>query len=237
MRSASTTESSSSLRPPTGGLAVFEIAAVNADKPSLSREVLLDRIAQFHPTHPIGQALLASGITNCAVCVTSKPFFVDKSELFPDCRFVIGADTAVRLIDSKYYVDKTAASNVASETISTTSIVGSQQSAVLNMVAALSKIVYNGCSFIVGGRIKQVAPSPVVSGASSNSPVSSLSSSMDTFETWTDLEQSSPTAQNLPQPIKRMFRSLSEAQFRSDLSSTKIRNQAAATASAQSKLK
>lgn len=186
------------------GVSVFEIAAVNADKPSLSREVLLQRIAQFHPTHPIGKTLQTSGINNYCICVTSKPFFVDKSDFFPGCRFVIGADTAVRLIDSKYYVDKSDALSGDVEE--------QQARAGLNMVTALSKIVAsNGCSFIVGGRVKQGASTP-------------------TFETWSDLERGSPVARLLPQSIKRVFKSLSEAQFRADISSTDIRNAKVAAA-------
>lgn len=213
MRNISTVVSDEPSGMPSGApsaLVVFEIAAINADKPSLSKEILRARIAQFHPTHPIGQAIIASGISNHAVCITSKPYFVDKSEFFPRCRFVIGVDTAVRLIDSKYYTDKSITSESSSSTMDT------QQNSVLNMITALNKISFNGCSFIVGGRVKQ--------------GITTQSSDRNAFETWSDLQQSSSIGQNLPHSIMSMFTSLSEAQFRADISSTELRKAATATA-------
>ncbi|CAM9594504.1 unnamed protein product [Ectocarpus fasciculatus] len=52
-----------------------------------------------------------------------------QARLFPGCAFVVGADTAKRIIDPRYY--------------------GNSQ---VEMVSALSEIRHLGCSFIVGGR-------------------------------------------------------------------------------------
>mmetsp|Transcript_11965 Transcript_11965/g.15090 ORF Transcript_11965/g.15090 Transcript_11965/m.15090 type:complete len:486 (-) Transcript_11965:395-1852(-) len=99
---------------------VFEIAAFNADKPPLDKEVLESRLEQF---------------TNVSiehswnVVVTKVPLFIEKARLFPNCTFVIGADTVTRLIDPKYYHDDQ-----------------------LEMINALSEIQVLGCKFIVGGR-------------------------------------------------------------------------------------
>ena len=109
---------------------VFEISALNADKPPLSKEEILRRVNQFAKGTPMDKALREAGITNVAVCVTSKPFFVEKADLFPGCRFIMGADTTLRLLQSKYY--------------------GNSHE---NMIASVSNIVTgNKCSFVVGGR-------------------------------------------------------------------------------------
>jgi hypothetical protein len=67
----------------------FELSAVNADKPELPREEVERRAAQFAGVGP--------------VWVTRAPTFAKKAELFPGAAFVLGWDTAVRVIDPKYY--------------------------------------------------------------------------------------------------------------------------------------
>ncbi len=71
----------------------FEISIANVDKPSLTANEVERRLLQF-PDDP--------------VWVTNAPTFADKARLFPGCRFVIGADTALRLFDEKYYEDASA---------------------------------------------------------------------------------------------------------------------------------
>lgn len=115
-------------------MVVFEMAAINADKPPLAREEVHSRLKQFDAQSELFRQY---NITNFAVCVTSEPLFVGKSGLFRECSFVIGADTLARLIDPKYY--------------------GSggrdgDSTAVLGLVSALMEICSNGCSFVVGGR-------------------------------------------------------------------------------------
>jgi len=105
-------------RPPPA--AVFEIAAFNADKPPLARPALEARLQQF--TNSTLE-------TSWAVVVTKVPLFIEKARLFPNCTFVVGADTATRLIDPKYYHGDP-----------------------LEMINALSEIAVLGCRFVVGGR-------------------------------------------------------------------------------------
>jgi hypothetical protein len=69
----------------------FEISVTNVDKPPLSGETVRRRLAQF-----AGKS---------SVELTRAPTFVEKSRLFPGVTFVIGADTAERLIAPKYYGD------------------------------------------------------------------------------------------------------------------------------------
>lgn len=99
---------------------VFEIAAFNADKPPIAKEALEDRLKQF---------VSGSVDESWNVVVTKVPLFIEKARLFPNCSFVIGADTLTRLIDPKYYSNDE-----------------------LEMVNALSEIQVLGCKFVVGGR-------------------------------------------------------------------------------------
>lgn len=67
----------------------FELSLANVDKPELSLEEARRRLSQF-----AGRA---------EVWITRAPRFVDKAALFPGCTFVVGVDTALRLVDPRYY--------------------------------------------------------------------------------------------------------------------------------------
>ncbi|CAN8266991.1 unnamed protein product [Cochlearia groenlandica] len=99
-----------------GGYPCFEISAINADKPPLSVGVIKDRVKQFE----------AVGKT---VIVSNQPFFYKKAELFPGSSFVIGADTASRLVNAKYY-----------------------EGSYKRMLEVLGDCKRTGCTFLVGGR-------------------------------------------------------------------------------------
>lgn len=67
----------------------FEIAVVNADKPPLADEEVRRRLAQFAWRAP--------------VWLTRQPTFPGKARLFPGAAFVVGADTAARVVDPRFY--------------------------------------------------------------------------------------------------------------------------------------
>lgn len=69
---------------------IFELTISNPDKGLLSREEVLRRLKQFQET---GLPLILS----------MKSRFVDKAAIFQNCTFVVGYDTAVRLVNPKYY--------------------------------------------------------------------------------------------------------------------------------------
>lgn len=94
----------------------FELSVHNVDKVPLSAEEVRRRLAQF--------------AGRWRIVLTDAPLFVDKAHLFPGCTFVIGYDTARRLVDPVYYAD--------------------QES---QMRAALADIRAVGCSFLVAGRL------------------------------------------------------------------------------------
>ncbi len=68
----------------TGLHGLFELSCANVDKPDLPEHEILRR---------------ASAIKDIPVALTHAPRFVQKAELFPKTTFVLGTDTAARLID------------------------------------------------------------------------------------------------------------------------------------------
>ncbi|CAM6008971.1 unnamed protein product [Sphagnum balticum] len=99
-----------------GTMPCFEISAINADKPPLGLGDVKDRVKQFRN---IGKNLV----------LTNQPYFYKKAELFPDSTFVVGVDTAIRLMNPKYYGE--------SKT---------------RMLEVLLGIHQQGCDFMVAGR-------------------------------------------------------------------------------------
>ena len=132
---------------------MLELSIANVDKPELAYAEVLARLAT----------------TSLPVFVTRAATFVEKARLFPGCRFAIGYDTAVRLLDPAYY--------------------GGDEAAVSQALAELER---SSCRFYVAGRVQQ-----------------------DRFATLKDLE--------LPRRFAHLFIEVPETLFRSDLSSTSIR--------------
>jgi hypothetical protein len=100
----------------TGAATVFELSILNVDKPSLAADEIRHRLVPFE-----GRA---------EVWLTRAPTFAEKSELFPGVTFVIGSDTALRLIQTRFYS-------------------GSEE----RMMAALENIRARSCRFLVAGRV------------------------------------------------------------------------------------
>ncbi len=81
----------------------FEISVTNVDKPPLAGSTVRARIAQFAWKSPVE--------------LTRAPTFLDKSRLFPRATFVIGVDTAERLVAPRYYGDDEERMHLALEEI------------------------------------------------------------------------------------------------------------------------
>jgi hypothetical protein len=94
----------------------FEISVTNVDKPPLASETVRHRLAQFAWKSPVE--------------LTRAPTFLEKSRLFRGATFVVGADTAERLVAPKYYGDDE-----------------------VRMHMALEEIANSGSSFLVAVRI------------------------------------------------------------------------------------
>jgi len=131
----------------------FELGVVNADKPPLDAAEVRRRLMQF---------------VGCGdLWLTREPNFVGKSALFPDTVFVVGVDTAVRIVDPRFYADTDA-----------------------TMRAALEALVHRHCCFLIAGRVDATG------------------------------QFQSPDERRWPAEFQQLFLCLSEAEFRSDLSST-----------------
>jgi hypothetical protein len=72
-----------------GKPAAFELSVANVDKPELTVDEVRHRLGQF-----VGRA---------EIWLTRAPRFVDKARLFPGATFALGADTAARLVEPRYY--------------------------------------------------------------------------------------------------------------------------------------
>jgi len=81
----------------------FEISVINVDKPPLASATVGHRLTQFAWRSP--------------VVLTRAPTFLEKARLFPRTTFVIGADTAQRLVAPRYYGDDEDRMHVALEEI------------------------------------------------------------------------------------------------------------------------
>ncbi|GAB4570749.1 MAG: hypothetical protein Kow0077_05630 [Anaerolineae bacterium] len=100
----------------TGREVVFELSVRNVDKPPLIEADVRQRLEQFfgHGT----------------IVVTTAPLFEEKALLMPGSIFVVGYDTATRLVSPRYYE-------------------GGQEA----MLASLERIRAQGCRFLVAGRM------------------------------------------------------------------------------------
>ncbi len=98
-----------------GAQMVYELSVTNVDKPPLSEEEVSQRLSQFKD--------------KARVVLTRAETYRKKARLFPGYAFVIGWDTAMRLVAPRYYGDDEAV-----------------------MLAALAEIWCAGCSFLVAGR-------------------------------------------------------------------------------------
>ena len=87
----------------------FEISIANVDKASLSYEEVFQRLKQFEHENYLTTAQ-KSGLAVEPICsgivLTCAPTFEKKLRLFPDCVFVVGADTITRINDLRFYHDQ-----------------------------------------------------------------------------------------------------------------------------------
>ena len=100
----------------TGQPVYFELPLVNADKAPIDLQVARRRWMQF------------AGVT--PLLFTRAPLFTMKADIFPNSTFILGVDTAKRLVQLRFYRHNPA-----------------------EMDAAFAKIRDAGCRFLVAGRM------------------------------------------------------------------------------------
>lgn len=93
----------------------FELSIHNVDKPQLKTDDAMRRMAQFAGRYPI--------------YLTNAPTFLEKARIFNGTTFIIGYDTAIRIVQPQYYHDSIA-----------------------EMESALREMRELGCRFVVAGR-------------------------------------------------------------------------------------
>ena len=148
----------------TGRLPGLELSVTNVDKAELGYREVIERVVPLRGEFPL--------------VITRAPTFQEKARLFPGACFVIGYDTASRLLQPEYYG-------------------GSMEA----MMQALVEISESGCRFLVAGRVQD-----------------------GVFRTLDDLD--------IPQGINPdLLQGVPESAFRSDTSSTQVRNSTGADAS------
>lgn len=96
------------------GPVYFELSLRNVDKRPLDFLTISRRRAQF---------------TRCPLALTSAPTFAEKADALPGVTFVVGVDTALRIVQPRYYGDSEPA-----------------------LRGALAHIRDRGCRFLVAGR-------------------------------------------------------------------------------------
>ncbi len=101
--------------------AAFDLSVLNADKPPLADEEVRGRLDQF--------------VWRAPVWLTRAPTYAEKAELFPGCVFAVGADTAARVVQPRFYHDSAE-----------------------RMAEALGRIRALGCRFLVAGRVGAEGP-------------------------------------------------------------------------------
>lgn len=99
----------------TGLQAVFELTINNADKPCLVSSQILPRLEPFGRLAPVVVSRLAT--------------FLEKAESWPGTTFVVGIDTALRVVDPRFY--------------------GGTRVGLSTMVSRMREL---GCKFLVAGR-------------------------------------------------------------------------------------
>jgi nicotinic acid mononucleotide adenylyltransferase len=97
---------------------IFELAAVNADKTALSVDQIQRRLLQFAGQNP--------------VLVSNAFLFTSKAEIYPGAIFVVGVDTAERILQPRFYGQSSD-----------------------KLLQALRAIREKGCRFLVAGRMDE----------------------------------------------------------------------------------
>jgi nicotinamide mononucleotide (NMN) deamidase PncC len=99
----------------TGRAVAFELSVINVDKRPLTAVEVRRRMEQFTWRAPLW--------------ITRAPTFAEKAALFPGAAFVVGADTAARIVAPRYYQESEACRD-----------------------EALAGLRARGCRFLVAGR-------------------------------------------------------------------------------------
>ena len=173
----------------SAGFPCYELAIENADKGVLDASEIRRRLQIFRER-------------NLPLVLTRAPLFTQKAKLFPGATFVVGYDTATRLLMPKYYGNSFE-----------------------NMVQQFQLLHDAGCRFIVGGRVNDQVVIPVT--VNTTPPIYNNTTAAPTLTPAPQQHFLTITDLSIPAEILALgvFCGLSEDTFRVDVSSTQLRNQ------------
>jgi hypothetical protein len=157
----------------------FELSIHNVDKPPLDYLEMHNRAQQFGEQETLW--------------LTRAPTFEEKSRLFPDATFIVGADTIARIADPAYYGDSQRA-----------------------MLTAIDRIAQRGGRFLVFGRTTKCEAG--CTATDSGDPRLPLRDKRERPEMFQSLE-----SLDLPPTLAAICDEVPEAEFRADVSSTELR--------------
>ncbi len=158
----------------------FEISIHNVDKPPLDYLEMQDRASQFAADETLW--------------LTRAPTFDEKSRLFPDATFIVGADTIARIADPAYY--------------------GNSEGA---MLSAIDRMAERGGRFLIFGRASKTDAGQVAT------PDDDRRLRLRVNQVQAENVFQSLESLDLPPSLVAMCDEVSESEFRADISSTQLR--------------
>jgi hypothetical protein len=162
----------------------FEISIHNVDKPPLDYLEMHDRASQFAKTETLW--------------LTRAPTFDEKSRLFPDATFLVGADTIARIADPAYYGDSERA-----------------------MLSAIDRIAQRGGRFLVFGRAAKSDAADIANPDANPDEDPRLQPRLKREQVESGFQ--SLESLDLPPSLLAICDAVPETEFRADISSTQLR--------------
>jgi hypothetical protein len=186
----------------------------NASKPTMPLDHVAARVAQFSGRVPGGAGDGVRALSEVhsldstrvsgrrySIVASRRALFVDKADLFPGCWFVVGADTAERILDPQFYGGHT------------------------GKVLALDAMRRRGCRFLVAPRATEAAGHLQTLADLAHLVPVPFQEDVDAAETLVDCAHAPfLRAQKRNLPTGPLFQTLEG--FRCDVSSTQLRQQA-----------
>lgn len=123
---------------------IFELSVANFSKGPIFIKDIKERIQNFCINEEIQRELNNNGVTKYFICITKSAMFIEKSVIFKNCTFVMGADTFVRLI-------RPTGKDTTEENFQKGSLI-KKTIDIFNQLYVIT--INNNCNFMVGNREK-----------------------------------------------------------------------------------
>jgi hypothetical protein len=212
---------------------IFEISAINADKPALEIGTLVKRLQQFVPLARGANAAsldLSTVGDNVAACIAANPEELLDSPCFANIlanNNGVGRNVAVSITSEPFFTDKAKLFPGCIFLVGVDTLERlfnpkyyTRQSVIEMMLALHTITQVQRCRFIVGGRVITTTTTTTITLSSE-----SQSQSVASFRTMEDVFDSVEKSlqQPIPTSIRSHFHGMPESYFRLDISSSEIR--------------